>query len=107
MTQFHTDEYIEFLRKVTPENRHLFPREQEYFNIGGDSPIFDGLFSFCGISAAGSIERTARLYREKCGIAVNWAGGLRHAKKGETSGFCYVNGTSPKYEYANTAKYIN
>ena len=24
-------------------------------------------------------------------IAVNWAGGLHHAKKCEASGFCYVN----------------
>ena len=26
-----------------------------------------------------------------CDIAVNWAGGLHHAKKTEASGFCYVN----------------
>ena len=24
-------------------------------------------------------------------VAVNWAGGLHHAKKSEASGFCYVN----------------
>ena len=24
-------------------------------------------------------------------IAINWAGGLHHAKKVEASGFCYVN----------------
>ncbi|GJJ09351.1 hypothetical protein Clacol_003573 [Clathrus columnatus] len=34
----------------------------------------------------------ARLSRDKCDIAINWAGGLHHAKKGEASGFCYVNG---------------
>jgi histone deacetylase 1/2 len=32
------------------------------------------------------------LSRDKCDIAVNWAGGLHHAKKSEASGFCYVNG---------------
>ncbi len=37
-------------------------------------------------------EGAARLSRDKCDIAVNWAGGLHHAKKSETSGFCYVNG---------------
>lgn len=26
-----------------------------------------------------------------CDIAINWAGGLHHAKKFEASGFCYVN----------------
>lgn len=39
-----------------------------------------------------SIEGAARLSRDKCDIAVNWAGGLHHAKKSEASGFCYVNG---------------
>lgn len=38
------------------------------------------------------IEGAARLSRDKCDIAINWAGGLHHAKKGEASGFCYVNG---------------
>lgn len=37
-------------------------------------------------------EGAARLSRDKCDIAVNWAGGLHHAKKGEASGFCYING---------------
>ena len=39
-----------------------------------------------------STEGAARLSRDKCDIAVNWAGGLHHAKKSEASGFCYVNG---------------
>lgn len=37
-------------------------------------------------------EGAARLSRDKCDIAINWAGGLHHAKKAEASGFCYVNG---------------
>ena len=41
-----------------------------------------------------SAEGAARLSRDKCDIAVNWAGGLHHAKKSEASGFCYVNGAS-------------
>lgn len=40
------------------------------------------------------LEGAARLSRDKCDIAVNWAGGLHHAKKSEASGFCYVNGQS-------------
>jgi acetoin utilization deacetylase AcuC-like enzyme len=28
---------------------------------------------------------------QKTDIAINWAGGLHHAKKKEASGFCYVN----------------
>jgi histone deacetylase 1/2 len=92
MTQFHTDEYIEFLHKVTPDNMDNFTKEQSKYNVGDDCPVFDGLFEFCGISAGGTMEGAARLNRGKCDVAVNWAGGLHHAKKSEASGFCYVNG---------------
>ncbi|KAJ5722347.1 hypothetical protein N7488_000382 [Penicillium malachiteum] len=91
MTQFHTDEYIDFLSKVTPDNMDSFGKEQSRYNVGDDCPVFDGLFEFCGISAGGSMEGAARLNRNKCDVAVNWAGGLHHAKKSEASGFCYVN----------------
>ncbi|KAJ4297355.1 histone deacetylase [Collariella sp. IMI 366227] len=79
------------LQKVTPDNMDSFMREQGKYNVGDDCPVFDGLFEFCGISAGGSMEGAARLNREKCDIAINWAGGLHHAKKSEASGFCYVN----------------
>ena len=92
MTQFHTDEYVDFLRKVTPDNMDQYQKEQGRFNVGDDCPVFDGLFEFCGISAGGSMEGAARLNRGKCDVAVNWAGGLHHAKKSEASGFCYING---------------
>jgi histone deacetylase 1/2 len=99
MTQFHTDEYIDFLAKVTPDNMDAYMREQGRYNVGDDCPVFDGLFEFCGISAGGSMEGAARLNRKKCDIAVNWAGGLHHAKKSEASGFCYVNGKfMPKHD---------
>lgn len=95
MTQFHTDDYIDFLQKVTPDNMDSYMREQGKYNVGDDCPVFDGLFEFCGISAGGSMEGAARLNRQKCDIAINWAGGLHHAKKCEASGFCYVNGAFP------------
>ncbi|KAN0063188.1 histone deacetylase [Thecaphora frezii] len=91
MSQFHTDEYVEFLNRVTPDNVDSFVREQAKFNVGDDCPVFDGLFEYCSISAGGSMEGAARLSRDKCDIAINWAGGLHHAKKGEASGFCYIN----------------
>lgn len=94
MTQFHTDEYIDFLQKVTPDNMDAYQKEQGKYNVGDDCPVIDGLFEFCGISAGASMEGAARLNRQKCDIAVNWAGGLHHAKKSEASGFCYVNGSS-------------
>ena len=60
-------------------------------NVGEDCPVFDGLFEYCSISAGGSIGGAQRINRGETDIAVNWAGGLHHAKKSEASGFCYVN----------------
>ncbi|KAF9452528.1 hypothetical protein P691DRAFT_804266 [Macrolepiota fuliginosa MF-IS2] len=91
MTQFHSDDYVEFLSKITPSNMNSYVKEQHKYNVGDDCPVFDGLFDYCSISAGGSMEGAARLSRDKCDIAINWAGGLHHAKKSEASGFCYVN----------------
>ncbi|KAF8845318.1 histone deacetylase complex catalytic component RPD3 [Paxillus ammoniavirescens] len=91
MTQFHSDEYVDFLSRITPSNMNSYIKEQHKYNVGDDCPVFDGLFDYCSISAGGSMEGAARLSRDKCDIAINWAGGLHHAKKSEASGFCYVN----------------
>lgn len=91
MTQFHSDEYVDFLSRITPSNMNQYIKEQHKYNVGDDCPVFDGLFDYCSISAGGSMEGAARLSRDKCDIAINWAGGLHHAKKSEASGFCYVN----------------
>lgn len=40
---------------------------------------------FCATDAA------RRLNNKLCDIAINWAGGLHHAKKCDASGFCYIN----------------
>jgi hypothetical protein len=43
------------------------------------------------LSAGGSIGGAVKLNAGKADIAINWAGGLHHAKKCEASGFCYIN----------------
>ena len=37
------------------------------------------------------IAGAMKLNRGEADIAINWGGGLHHAKKSEASGFCYVN----------------
>ncbi|KAG5456338.1 MAG: hypothetical protein BJ554DRAFT_3951, partial [Olpidium bornovanus] len=88
------------------------------FNVGDDCPVFVGMYEFCQISAGGSLGRNLigkwrkartpahvhrltsksasedgarRLNSGQADIAINWSGGLHHAKKTEASGFCYVN----------------
>ncbi|KAG6589425.1 Histone deacetylase 6, partial [Cucurbita argyrosperma subsp. sororia] len=91
--RFHSDDYVDFLASVSPEtlSDHAFSRHLKRFNVGEDCPVFDGLFGFCQASAGGSIGAAVKLNRGDADIAINWAGGLHHAKKSEASGFCYVN----------------
>mmetsp|Transcript_13876 Transcript_13876/g.19872 ORF Transcript_13876/g.19872 Transcript_13876/m.19872 type:complete len:426 (-) Transcript_13876:201-1478(-) len=91
MTRFHSDDYINFLKVITPDNMQDYIRQMQRFNVGEDCPVFDGLFEFCQLYTSGSIGGAARLNEGKADIAINWAGGLHHAKKAEASGFCYVN----------------
>jgi acetoin utilization deacetylase AcuC-like enzyme len=92
MSEFHSDDYIEFIRRVTPHNFTNYTNFQSRFNIGvDDCPVFDGLYDFCAISAGSSIEGARKLNVGTSDIAINWSGGLHHAKKVEASGFCYVN----------------
>eukprot|EP01136_Pigoraptor_vietnamica_P000072 Opistho-1_new@24907 len=91
MTKFHSDDYINFLRRITPENQIDHQKQMARFNVGEDCPVFDGLYEFCQISAGGSVGGAIKLNKQQADIAINWAGGLHHAKKSEASGFCYVN----------------
>ena len=91
MTKFHADDYVQFLKMITPQNMHGNIKQLQRFNLGEDCPVFDGLYDFCQLSAGGSIGGAVKLNMKKADIAINWAGGLHHAKKCEASGFCYVN----------------
>uniref|UniRef100_A0A8C4GP13 Histone deacetylase 2 n=1 Tax=Dicentrarchus labrax TaxID=13489 RepID=A0A8C4GP13_DICLA len=82
MTKYHSDDYIKFLRTIRPDNMSEFSKQMQRFLRGGG--LFTKHFLLC---AAGSVK----LNRQQTDIAVNWAGGLHHAKKSEASGFCYVN----------------
>jgi histone deacetylase 1/2 len=69
-----------------------FVAAKEDFKVGeNDCPIFHGLFEFSQISAGASIDAAIKLNHRSTDIAINWGGGLHHAKKQEASGFCYVN----------------
>jgi len=48
-------------------------------------------WQFCQTYGGGSLGAAHKLNQKSVDMAVNWAGGLHHAKKSEASGFCYVN----------------
>ncbi|KAF9163118.1 histone deacetylase [Actinomortierella ambigua] len=88
---FHAADYIDFLKRVTPENMNSFSKVFSRYNVGDDCPVFDGMFEFCKIYSGASIDAARKLTNGSTDIAVNWSGGLHHAKRVEASGFCYVN----------------
>ena len=91
MTKFHSDDYVHFLRNTTPDNMHEFLTQLQRFNVGEDCPVFDGLYDYCKLYTSGSIGGAIRLNNDQNDVVINWSGGLHHAKKGEASGFCYIN----------------
>lgn len=114
MMRFHADDYINFLRIITPENRDTYANQLArciflfstlifLVNVGDDCPIFDGLYDYCRTYTSGSIGISlsrpstpslggaVRLNEGLSDIVINWSGGLHHAKKSEASGFCYIN----------------
>lgn len=92
LQNFHEEDYLEFLKRVTPANASVYNKYFTRFNMGvDDCPIFDGCFDFCKLYAGASLEAARKLNAGMADIALNWSGGLHHAKKWEASGFCYVN----------------
>ncbi|KAI0978815.1 hypothetical protein GJ496_000185 [Pomphorhynchus laevis] len=88
---FHSDDYVRFLRTIRLDNLNEFSKQMQKYNVGEDCPVFEGLYNFCQISAGGSIAAAMKINRKETDIAINWAGGMHHAKKAESSGFCYIN----------------
>eukprot|EP01083_Nonionella_stella_P126414 382619_1 len=95
MMTFHSEEYIKFLASITPDNyfhpKYKFNLEQFTLGPKSDCPIFADMFEFSQRSVGGSIDGALRLCHNHCDTAINWSGGFHHAKKSESSGFCYVN----------------
>lgn len=91
LAEFHGGDYLDFLKRVTPENADSFVQQLPRFNIGDDCPIFSGIWDFCTLYSGASLDAAKKLLAGQSEIAINWSGGLHHAKKSEASGFCYIN----------------
>jgi histone deacetylase 1/2 len=93
MAAFHSDDYVQFLSKITPDNLRQYSGVLQKYNAGDttDCPVFDGLFEFTQLYTGASLDGAIQLNQQQADICINWSGGLHHAKKSEASGFCYIN----------------
>eukprot|EP00889_Picochlorum_renovo_P002036 jgi/Picre1/29066/NNA_004460.t1 len=91
LTAFHSEDYVDTLRSTDPETFQNSIQSYSKYALDEDCPIFPGLFDFCRQYSGASIEGASKLNSGQYDIAINWAGGLHHAKKSSASGFCYIN----------------
>ncbi|EEY65409.1 histone deacetylase, putative [Phytophthora infestans T30-4] len=90
MKVFHAPDYIEFLQHVSPANQRD-PTIDLAKCTDTDCPVFDGVFDFCQIYTGGTLDAVARLNFGLCDIAINWSGGLHHAKKAYHPRVLYID----------------
>lgn len=93
MADFHTSDYLDFLKQAIPADMERPDKKDTLFsfNFGDDCPVFDGMYNYSSLYAGGTLDAARKLCNNQTDIAINWSGGLHHAKKSEASGFCYVN----------------
>src|SRR4051812_15941045 len=85
---FHDDDYVDFLSRVTPENAASYRDVlHKFLGKGEDCPIFDNIWDYVRMCSGSTLSAARRLASGATDIAVSWAGGLHHAKKGTASGF--------------------
>ena len=104
MSRFHSEDYLTYLEQYVSKDllnklnavgidRFAYPPSpsqgldflemRQRFKVGEstDCPAFNGLYNLCQISSGGSIDAACLLLNGETDIAINWTGGLHHAKK--------------------------
>jgi acetoin utilization deacetylase AcuC-like enzyme len=89
LSEFHSDGYIRSLK--AGDSTTLDDEALEEYGLLDDCARFRGLWQHTSAVAGASLTAAELLVRKKACVAMNWGGGKHHAKKGEASGFCFVN----------------
>lgn len=68
MLRFHSEEYVEFLQRVTPQNIQAvgYTKYLSHFSVGDDCPVFDGLFDFCALVSGDALTHKFRIDVDIC-----------------------------------------
>lgn len=91
--QFHSEEYIDLLKNITEDNIGIYQEQFMRFGFSADcpNPVNSKFYDLCKLYTTGSVLGASLLNTKQVDCAINWSGGLHHAKRQEASGFCYVN----------------
>lgn len=90
---FHSEEYIDLLKNISEETMPIYQEQFTRFGFSADcpNPVNSKFYDFCKLYTTGSVLQAELLNQQSVDIAINWSGGLHHAKRQEASGFCYIN----------------
>jgi len=116
LESFHSPEYLEFLYSLNKPRQTAASvgvastvgggydgnigstgsqwkggRKNSKFHVTDDCPAFPGITDYIELFTGASIEAARQLNRNACDVAINWSGGMHHARMDEASGFCYAN----------------
>ena len=91
--EFHSEEYVDLLKNITEDSISVYQEQFMRFGFSADcpNPVNSKFYDLCKLYTAGSILGADLLNGQQVDIAINWSGGLHHAKRQEASGFCYIN----------------
>ncbi|KAL1230078.1 Histone deacetylase 1 [Trichinella pseudospiralis] len=91
MIIYHDSYYIDFISQPMENLKFEKANVKNEIYLDTDCPKFTGLFDYCQLIAGGSLAAARSLNNGFCDVAINWGGGLHHAKWNRAYGFCYVN----------------
>lgn len=95
LSRVHDAEYIEAVRSASVPMEEKTAEELDElmrFGLGGDDvPLFPGMHTASARIVGGSLVAVEAIVSGQVRRAVNFAGGLHHAKSATASGFCVYN----------------
>lgn len=95
LARIHDRDYIEAVKQASRTIEEMTAEELDElirFGLGGDDvPPFPGMHTASARIAGGSIAAVDAILSGRVRRAVNFAGGLHHAKSATASGFCIYN----------------
>ena len=87
LEEFHADDYVRFLKNVTPDNQDEFLIQMRRFNLGpvgeADCPVFDSMFEYCSVRVDGCMGGRKMALRVLCCVCAG--GGSVCGKERETN----------------------
>ncbi|MGP9539465.1 acetoin utilization protein AcuC [Brachybacterium sp. AOP43-C2-M15] len=95
LARIHDPQYIDAVRRASVPQEELSAEDLDEllrFGLGGDDvPTFAGMHTASARIAGGSLAAVDAIREGRVRRAVNFAGGLHHAKPASASGFCVYN----------------